>query len=83
VLGVFKLRTRGMLAYRMPGFPVVPVFYVLTGVLILVLGFLQSPGPSLVALGTVALGVPAYFMFKTSKDIRGGLFYTQNKQGPP
>ena len=38
----------------MPGFPIVPSVYLLAGILILVLGFLQSPGPSLSALLTVA-----------------------------
>jgi APA family basic amino acid/polyamine antiporter len=48
----------------MPGFPVVPVIYMLAAVMILILGFLRSPGPSSIAILTVVVGVPAYFLFK-------------------
>jgi APA family basic amino acid/polyamine antiporter len=43
VLGVFKLRREKVSSYRMPGFPVVPLAYVLAGGAILVLGF-QTAG---------------------------------------
>jgi APA family basic amino acid/polyamine antiporter len=64
VLGVFKLRRSGIGSYRMPGFPVAPIVYVLFGIGILVLAFMQSPRISAIALGTTALGIPAYFIFK-------------------
>ncbi|OGD27253.1 MAG: hypothetical protein A2Y56_03080 [Candidatus Aminicenantes bacterium RBG_13_63_10] len=64
VLGVFILRRRKELPYRMPGFPVFPLIYLLAGVSILVLGFMERPVPSSIALLTVALGVPAYFIFR-------------------
>ena len=65
VLGVFILRRRGLLSYRMPGYPLLPSFYILAGAGILCLGFLESPVPSSIALATVALGIPAYFLFKS------------------
>jgi APA family basic amino acid/polyamine antiporter len=34
------------------------------GITILILAFLQSPMISAIALGTTALGIPAYFVFK-------------------
>ncbi len=64
VLGVFKLRKRGMCVTRMPGYPVAPAIYLLAGAAILVLGFLQSPGPSGVALLTMAAGIPAFYFFR-------------------
>jgi APA family basic amino acid/polyamine antiporter len=71
VLGVFKLRKRGAVAYRMPGFPVAPVIYLLAGAAILVLGFLHSPGPSGVALLTLAAGIPAFFFFRKKYKVMG------------
>jgi APA family basic amino acid/polyamine antiporter len=64
VFGVFKLRMSRQSPYKMPGFPVVPAIYILAGVMILVLGLLQSPGPSSIAILTVVVGIPAYFLFK-------------------
>jgi len=65
VIGVFKLRRLKKSEYKMPGFPVVPVIYILAGVLILILGFLEQPVPSSIAILTVAVGIPAYFLFKS------------------
>ncbi|UCE22903.1 MAG: hypothetical protein JSV46_12060, partial [Candidatus Aminicenantes bacterium] len=64
VIGVFKLRRMKKSEYKMPAFPVVPVVYILAGMMILVLGFLEQPVPSSIAILTVAVGVPAYFFFK-------------------
>lgn len=64
VAGVFKLRKRQPEGLRLPGFPVVQVIYLLAGLSILFLGFLQSPLPSSVATLTVLAGAPAYYLFK-------------------
>jgi APA family basic amino acid/polyamine antiporter len=64
VAGVFKVRRSGMSPYKMPGFPIVPIIYILAAIMILTLGFLRSPGPSSIAILTVVVGVPAYFLFK-------------------
>ncbi|MBM3297801.1 MAG: amino acid permease, partial [Candidatus Aminicenantes bacterium] len=50
VFGVFLLRRGKELPYRMPGFPVFPLIYLLAGAAILVLGFMERPGPSSIAL---------------------------------
>lgn len=65
VLGVFKLRREKSSAYRMPGFPVVPLIYVLTGGAILVLGFFERPVVSSIALGMALIGIPFFFVFKS------------------
>jgi len=64
VIGVFKLRRLKLSEYKMPGYPLVPVIYILAGAIILVLGFLERPIPSLIAILTVAAGIPAYYLFK-------------------
>ncbi len=64
VIGVFKLRHLKKSTYKMPGFPLVPILYLLAGVSILILGFLERPVPSSIAIFTVLTGIPAYFMFK-------------------
>jgi len=64
VVGVFKVRRSGMSPYKMPGFPVVPLIYILAAIMILILGFLRSPFPSSMAILTVIVGIPFYFIFK-------------------
>jgi len=65
ILGVYKLRRKGISTYRMPGFPAVPLVYLLTGGAILVLGFLERPVESSIALGMALIGVPFFFVFKS------------------
>ena len=65
VLGVFKLRRERSSAYRMPGFPVVPLVYALTGGAILFLGFFERPVESSIALGMALIGIPFFFVFKS------------------
>ncbi len=65
VIGVFKLRSINKKEYKMPGYPVVPIIYILAGVSILTLGFLEGPAPSLIAILTVTAGIPAYYIFKS------------------
>jgi APA family basic amino acid/polyamine antiporter len=68
VLSVIKLRKENATALRMAGYPYTQIIYVTTGVLILVLSFLERPAESSIALMVVAAGIPAYFIFKkTSK----------------
>jgi APA family basic amino acid/polyamine antiporter len=72
VAGVFKLRRTNPSGLRMPGAPLAAVVYLLAGGLILVLGFLRAPGPSLVAVLTAAAGVPAFYYFKARQSARPG-----------
>ena len=64
VLGVFKLRRQGASPHKMPGFPIAPIIYILAGITILFLAFIQSPLISSIAIGMTALGIPAYIIFK-------------------
>jgi len=67
VLGVFKLRKVNPSALRMAGFPYTHILYVSTGILILVLAFLERPIESSIASLTVLVGIPAYYLFKRNR----------------
>jgi len=64
ILGVFKLRRSKASTYRLPGFPAVPMIYILAGISILILGFLERPVESSIAIGMVLVGIPVFFAFK-------------------
>jgi basic amino acid/polyamine antiporter, APA family len=64
VMGIWKLRRNNPEALRIMGFPVVQIIYVAAGILILVLSFLERPLESSIALVTVLVGIPFYFIFK-------------------
>jgi len=70
VVGLIKLRRSGRSVIKMPGFPLTPAVYLLAGAAILVLGFLQRPLPSSVAILTAAAGVPAFYLFKLKNKDR-------------
>jgi len=66
VLGVFKLRRAGVGQYRMPGYPIPPLVFAVTSVLMLTLAYFERPIESSIAMVTVGVGVPFYFFFKRS-----------------
>jgi APA family basic amino acid/polyamine antiporter len=64
VAGVFKLRKVNPSSPRLPGYPLVQLIYILAGLMILFLSFLERPKESSIALLTVLIGIPAYYIFK-------------------
>ena len=70
VIGVFKLRRLKAGPYKMPGFPVAPLFYLLGGISILTLGYFERPFESSIAVATVLLGIPAYLKFNKNRKPR-------------
>lgn len=67
VLGVMILRrTQPDLArpYKMWGYPVTPLLFLLTTIFFLGNTAVNRPGPSTAALGLIAAGVPVYFFWK-------------------
>ncbi len=65
VLGLLLLRRRDPQRdrpYRVWGYPLTPIFFLLAMAAIMVVSFLGRPGPALWAIGTVAAGIPAYFL---------------------
>lgn len=70
VLGVFKLRRTNQTVLKMSGFPITPSIYLFAGAMILILAYFERPVESSIALGTVLLGVPFYFIFKHQKKLK-------------
>jgi APA family basic amino acid/polyamine antiporter len=64
VIGVFKLRYSKRSKYMLPGYPFVPIIFVLSGIIMLFLSFFERPIESSIAILTVLVGVPAFFIFK-------------------
>lgn len=69
IIGVFKLRHLNKSMYKLPGFPIVPVIYILAGVTILFLAFFERPVESSIAILTVMAGIPVYLIFKKRYEI--------------
>lgn len=70
VIGVFKLRKDNPTALKLVGFPFAQIIYVTTGILILVLAFLERPIESSIASLTVIAGIPAYCIFKRTNGAK-------------
>jgi APA family basic amino acid/polyamine antiporter len=68
VTGVILLRRKNPDALRLAGFPFTQILYVTTGVLILVLSYLERPVESSIATITVLVGIPAYYIFKKTNS---------------
>lgn len=64
VYGIFKLHRDKATSYRAPAHPFFPLFFMLSNLAILVLGFAERPAESSIAIGTVLLGIPLYFIFR-------------------
>ena len=73
VLGIWKLRKNNPEALKIKGFPFPQIIYISAGILILLLSFLERPLESSIALLTVFIGIPVYFIFKktNTSPIRG------------
>ena len=71
VLGVFKLRKQNLSVYRAPLYPLIPGFFIVANLLIVVLVFAERPVESLFAVGTIVIGVPLYLFFRNKlKNVR-------------
>jgi basic amino acid/polyamine antiporter, APA family len=69
VIGVFKLRMKHQTVLEVPGYPVLPGFFILSSFLILVLAFLERPVESSISLGLIMAGVPIYYwLINNSRD---------------
>ena len=51
--------------YRMPLYPLPPILFASASLLMLVLAYSERPVESSVALGTVGLGIPVFFLFRS------------------
>ena len=67
VAGVIVLRRRRPdmpRPYKMWGYPVTPILFVVVAVWFVVNTLISRPGPSLTGLGIIASGIPAYFVWR-------------------
>ena len=53
--------------FRVPGYPVTPLLFVVAAVLLVLNTIVTQPGISAIGLGFVALGAPAYFIWRASR----------------
>jgi APA family basic amino acid/polyamine antiporter len=70
VWGIFKLRRRGVTAYKAPGYPWLPAVFILLSMTILVLAYLERPAESSIALGIIGVGIPVYYFLKPTARAR-------------
>jgi len=66
VFGIFKARKRHIGksdAFKVWGYPVVPNFFLVTSLGLMVVNYLNRPLESTAAVVTVLLGVPCYFIW--------------------
>ena len=66
ILGVIKLRIKGISSLKIPGYPIPQIIYLTTGILILVLAYMERPFESSMGIITVLTGIPAYYIFKNT-----------------
>lgn len=63
VIGLFKLRMKKLSVLKLPGYPITPAIYILAGVTMLTLSFMERPLESSIAILTILAGIPAYYLF--------------------
>ena len=64
IAGIFVARKRGIgndTAVKVWGYPVVPAFYLLASLVLMVVAYINRPLESSIAIATVLLGIPCYF----------------------
>ena len=67
IFGLFKLRKQNKSVLKLPGYPITPIIYILAGVMMLFLSFLERPMESSIAILTILAGLPAYYLFGRKK----------------
>ena len=70
IFGLFKLRKQKLSKLRLPGYPITPIIYILAGVTMLTLSFMERPMESSIALLTILAGFPVYYLFGKQKNRR-------------
>lgn len=68
IFGIFKLRKQNLSKLKLPGYPFTPIIYILAGIIMLTLSFMERPLESSIAILTVLAGLPAYYLFGKQKE---------------
>ncbi len=69
VMGVIKLRMKEQPVFKIPGYPVYQLVFILLSLLILVLAFLERPVESSIAILVIIMGIPVYFLLKRRRSL--------------
>jgi len=72
VIGVFKLRLGKRSVMKLPGYPILPAFFILSSFVILILAFLERPVESSIAIGIILAGIPSYILLRKSQSTDKG-----------
>lgn len=67
VAGIFKLRKKNIGELRLPGFPIVHLIFIISGIAMLILAYFERPLESSIAVLTALSGIPVYYWFKQKK----------------
>jgi APA family basic amino acid/polyamine antiporter len=67
VVGIFKLRMKKQSVLKMPGYPLLPSFFIIISIAILILAFLERTVESSIAIALILLGIPAFQILKRLK----------------
>ncbi len=70
---LFKMKRNGTIKTKVIGYPVVPVILILFSAALIVNTFMVHTAYSLIGLGLILTGVPFYFYFKKTKQVRSCL----------
>ncbi len=71
VLGLFKARRKGIGSQTVvpcPGYPFLPVLYLLSSLTLMVVAFMNKPLESSVAIATVIAGIPFYYLYRKIQE---------------
>jgi APA family basic amino acid/polyamine antiporter len=68
VAGVIRLRITKRSELKMPGYPVVPAFFIIASLMILVLAFMERPVESSIALAVILTGIPVFYLLRRSSE---------------
>ncbi len=64
VLGIFKLRMNNRSVFKVPGYPIIQLVFIILSITILVLAYLERPVESSIAIGVILVGIPVYYLLK-------------------
>ncbi|MGQ9618322.1 MAG: APC family permease [Candidatus Aminicenantia bacterium] len=62
IFGIFRIHDKTH--FKIPYFPLPPIFYISISSLIIIFGFLEKPVPSIIAIATIIAGIPFYYILK-------------------
>jgi basic amino acid/polyamine antiporter, APA family len=68
VAGIFKIRLQGKSKLKLPGFPIVQIIFIASGIVMLILAFLERPFESSIAILKALSGIPVFYWFKRRRS---------------